>query len=242
VISVSSSETASYSSSHVPWGLRDTVYAVLTALTLVLLGIGIRLGAAWLGLVSLSTSGRVLAAFALEAVLLIPAWVWGPGKYGGGWAILGLRRFPFGRSTALGSASLAFIMVVNTIWELLRRRLGWPGQPSYLPFFGEGLPGLGLALLLGAGVAPVAEEIFFRGYLYAGLRARWGLGWAMFASAAIFSLAHLVPGVLPPIFFTGVVLAAVFEGSGSLWPCIVLHSTINALAFIAAYLAQRLPA
>lgn len=238
---MSSPKTPSSLPKPVPWGLRDMAYAVLTALALVLLSLGIRLGTAWLGFASLSTSGRVLAAFALEAVLLIPAWFWGPGKYGGGWAALGLRRFPFGRSTALGAASLAFIMVMNTIWELARRRLGWPGQPNYLPLFGEGLPGLGLALLLGAVVAPFAEEVFFRGHLYAGLRARWGLGWAMLASAAIFSLVHLVPGVLPPIFFTGLVLATVFEGSGSLWPCIVLHSTVNALAFIAAYLAQRLP-
>jgi len=235
-----SPETGSASSKPVPWGPRDIAYAVLAALSLVLLGLGIKWGAARLGLTSLSAKSRVLAAFALEAVLVIPAWVWGPGKYRGGWASLGLRPFPFGRSAALSAASLVFIMVMNTIWEPVRRHLGWPGQPNYLPFFGEGLPGLSLALLLGAGVAPFAEEIFFRGYLYAGLRARWGLGWAMLASAAIFALPHLVPGVLPPIFFTGLVLAAVFEGSGSLWPCIVLHSTVNALAFIAAYLAQRL--
>lgn len=238
---MSPAEDVELSSLRAPWGVRDVVYAMLAAVGLVLLGLGIRLGATWLGLGELSPGGRILAAFALEAMLVIPAWILGPRKYGGGWAVLGLRPFPFGRSAALASASLAFIMVVNAIWELQRRRLGWPGQPSYLPLFGEGLRGLGLALFLGAGVAPVAEEILFRGYLFAGLRARLGLGWALVASAAVFSLAHLVPGVLPPIFFTGIVLAVVFEGSNSLWPCIAVHSTLNALAFIAVYLAQRLP-
>jgi hypothetical protein len=141
----------------------------------------------------------------------------------------------------LGSASLAFIMVINTIWDIVRRRMGWPGQPDYLPLFGEGLAGLAVALLLGAGVAPVAEEVFFRGYLYTGLRERWGLGWGLVASALLFAVVHLVPGVLPPVFFTGLVLATVYEANDSLWPCIILHGTINALAFIAAYVVRQLP-
>lgn len=239
---MSSPEASPSPTGAAPWSLRDIIRALGTALLLVFWSLGLRAGLEQLGIISPSPNGRILVAFALEAGLLIPAWAWGPGKYGGGWARLGLRPFQLSRSAVLAIASMAFIMVMNMTWELTRRRLGWPGQPNYLPLFGEGLPGLCLALLLGAVVAPFAEEVFFRGYLYAGLRARWGFGWGTLASAAIFSLVHLVPGVLPPIFFTGIVLAIVFESTGSLWPSIMIHSAINALAFIAAYLAQRLPA
>lgn len=230
---------------RVPWTLRDTLLASLTAVALVAVGVEVRNGAGWLlsrsGLAPPSGTVRVLTAFALEAVLIVPAWFWGPHRHGGGWASLGFRRFPFTRSAVLGSASLAFIMVINTIWDIVRRRMGWPGQPDYLPLFGEGLAGLAVALLLGAGVAPVAEEVFFRGYLYTGLRERWGLGWGLVASALLFAVVHLVPGVLPPVFFTGLVLATVYEANDSLWPCIILHGTINALAFIAAYVVRQLP-
>ncbi len=97
------------------------------------------------------------------------------------------------------------------------------------------MTGLAWALLLGAVVAPVAEEVFFRGFLYAGLRGRWGLGWGLAVSALIFGLAHLMPGVLVPIALLGVVLAWLYEVTGSLWPSILLHMAINGLALVAAY-------
>jgi hypothetical protein len=69
------------------------------------------------------------------------------------------------------------------------------------------------------------------------LRDRLGLGWGLVISGVIFALVHLVPGVLPPIFVMGVVFALLYQGTGSLWPCIILHGAINSLAFVALYLA-----
>ena len=103
--------------------------------------------------------------------------------------------------------------------------------------FGGGIGGLLLALLLGGVVAPVAEEIFFRGYLYTGMRARWGVGWALAVSSLIFALIHLTPGVLPPLFIMGLLLAYLYERSDSLWPSILLHATINSIAFIGMYIS-----
>jgi membrane protease YdiL (CAAX protease family) len=98
-----------------------------------------------------------------------------------------------------------------------------------------------MALLVGGVAAPVAEEVFFRGFLYKGLRHRWGVGWALVLSGLVFALVHIVPGVLPPIFVMGVVFAYVFERSGSIWPCIILHGAINSLAFGLAYLQEAFP-
>ncbi len=226
-----------------PWGYRDMLWAVAAAIGLIVVGIIIVA-------VSIALSGRgtsslapqsVFVVFALEAVLLVPAWLWGPHKYGGGWARLGLHRGPVLRAIVLLVITFPLVLLVNGLWEIARQALNLPGQPNYLPLFGSGPGGLGIALLLGGVVAPVAEEVFFRGYLYAGLRTRLGLGWGLAISGAIFALAHGIPGVFPPIFLMGVMLALLYELTGLLWPSIALHAAINSLAFTAAYVASKYP-
>ncbi len=230
---------------RVGWGLRDMFWAALVALCLVMGGALAIFIALWLsfglGTRAFPQNVQLTMVFALEAVIIVPAWLWGPGKYGGGWASLDLRRFALVKSALFVLGALILVLGINVLWDVVRERLGWVGQPNILPFFGQGVRGLALALFLGAVVAPIAEEIFFRGYLYAGLRDRLGLGWGIVLSSAIFALVHLLPGVLPPIFLMGVLFAVLYEVTDSLWPCIALHGAINALAFVALYLVERYP-
>lgn len=81
---------------------------------------------------------------------------------------------------------------------------------------------------------PVTEEIFFRGFVFAGLASRLGIRGAMVGSAVVFSLFHMDLGVLIPIFITGLLLAWLYRRTGSLWPSIVAHAGQNALALLAA--------
>jgi uncharacterized protein len=230
---------------RVPWTVRDMVVASLAALALFAIGIGLLVVAQLIW----TASGReapgqgvqALAIFTLEAILILPAWWWGPRKYGGGWWALGLRRSPSWRMVSAVGLGLIATLAINAGWEQVRQRLGWVGQPDVLPLFGEGIQGLLLALVLGGIVAPVAEEIFFRGYLYPGLRDRLGLGWGLVLSSAVFSIVHVFPGVLLPIFLMGLIFAWLYERYDSLWPCILLHGAINTLAFLAAYAVERFP-
>jgi membrane protease YdiL (CAAX protease family) len=229
----------------VPWGLRDMILALLLAVALVALGIGIVLG--WsqlgprLGLPAISRESLILVVLAMEWVLVLPAWFLGPGKNGSGWRSLGLRGYAW--LSSLGPLLAVFLgtLVINGVWGVVRQRLGLQGQPDYLPLFGEGVRGLIMALVVGAIVAPFAEEVFFRGYLYAGLRQRWGVAWGLVISSLIFSVVHVIPGVMPPIFVMGLLLAWLYERTDSLWPSIALHGMINGMAFLAAYLIQHLP-
>ena len=79
-------------------------------------------------------------------------------------------------------------------------------------------------------VTPVVEEVFFRGFVFAGLVPRLGVGWAILASSAVFSFFHLAVGVLIPIFITGLLLAWLYHRNGSLWPSIIAHAGQNTLA------------
>lgn len=94
-------------------------------------------------------------------------------------------------------------------------------------------------------LAPLAEEVLFRGILFQGLRARGGFWLAAVISAALFTLAHLgedggwlasgviAAGILP----LGLVFAAVVERRGSLLPSIVAHASYNALGVAVLILA-----
>jgi len=90
-------------------------------------------------------------------------------------------------------------------------------------------------------VAPIAEEFFFRGFLFGVLRqiqvtvAGRELGpWlAAVIVALLFGLAHAGsanPQFLVPLGFLGFVLCMIRGRTGSLYPCMALHSLNNAVA------------
>ena len=83
--------------------------------------------------------------------------------------------------------------------------------------------------------APVAEEIFFRGFMFAGIRAHGSFVVAALVSSGIWGLFHYTgsegwPVVLQLSVF-GVILAAVYERTGSIRPTIAFHTLNNAIAF-----------
>jgi membrane protease YdiL (CAAX protease family) len=83
-------------------------------------------------------------------------------------------------------------------------------------------------------LGPLAEELFFRGFLYNALRQRIMLPAAVLAQALVFSLIHYRTTYFSPVqigvvFFMGCVLAGVYEWRKTLWAPIMLHSLVNFL-------------
>jgi membrane protease YdiL (CAAX protease family) len=82
-------------------------------------------------------------------------------------------------------------------------------------------------------IAPIAEEFFFRGFLFGALR-RWKGPWvAAVLTGLLFGLAHTGSAAsqyLIPLAFLGFVLCIVRWKTGSLYPCMALHSVNNSLA------------
>ena len=98
---------------------------------------------------------------------------------------------------------------------------------------------LALGLIGVAVVAPVVEEILFRGVVFGWLRGRIPVPAAVVVSAAIFSLAHLgwrEWSLLLPVLGIGCVLATLYHYSRSLWPGILVHSSINTVATLVVLL------
>lgn len=91
------------------------------------------------------------------------------------------------------------------------------------------------AALLVIAVAPVAEEVLFRGFMYRGLRNSVGPWVAAVAVGAIFGLIHLTDAdtapLVPLLAVLGALMCVLYERTGSLAAPIALHVLNNTLAF-----------
>jgi membrane protease YdiL (CAAX protease family) len=93
-----------------------------------------------------------------------------------------------------------------------------------------------LAVLV-AIVVPIGEEIFFRGLTYGAFRRRLGRHAAVLASALFFAAAHLSLVELMPILILGLILAYLYEYTGSLVPGMIAHAVNNLAALVLFYLS-----
>jgi len=143
---------------------------------------------------------------------------------------LGMRRF---RLSALGWMLLAYVGYVAAV-ATYAAVFGAPDQQDIARDLGldSGTVAAVFSVLLIAGLAPIAEELFFRGMLFGGLRVRLPFFVAALISAAIFGSLHLATGAsaVPPLILFGFALAWLYERTGSLWPAIILHAINNSLA------------
>ncbi|MBA3857211.1 MAG: hypothetical protein C0507_09920 [Cyanobacteria bacterium PR.3.49] len=80
-------------------------------------------------------------------------------------------------------------------------------------------------------LAPICEEILFRGFLYTALRRYWGILPSMLVSAALFAGVHLDAGAFLPLMTLGMLFAFTLERTRSILPCIVAHGLWNSGTF-----------
>jgi membrane protease YdiL (CAAX protease family)/NAD-dependent dihydropyrimidine dehydrogenase PreA subunit len=149
-------------------------------------------------------------------------------------------------SAGLVGALLVGVEVVALGYGLGVQALGWR-QPVSLSsdvasVFGGGGLGVVLAVVLVALVAPVAEELAFRGVILSALE---GLGLGMWPaigiSAVVFAVYHLNAWLFVPMTALGVALGWLARSRKTLWPAIALHVLYNGLAVAAAFLVPLLP-
>jgi len=181
--------------------------------------------------------GAWLGSHAIGLVILATVWLLGQDQGRMSLASLGLRRpktsWPL--ALLLSIVVLAVSIGFTALYALAIKPLGIdllvpPDVPREIIFNGYAIVWTFEAL---AGWTPLTEEIFFRGFVMPGLVARWGVTGAAVGSALIFSLFHLHPGVLLPIFITGLLLAALYHLTGSLWPPVIAHAGQNTVALVA---------
>jgi uncharacterized protein len=130
--------------------------------------------------------------------------------------------------------------VVTALYQSVVHLHGSDKLPQSLGV-GSSTAALAAAAVFVCVVAPVAEEFFFRGFIFGALR-RWhvvvgghdiGTWLAAAITGILFGLAHTGSAAaqyLIPLGFLGFVLCLVRWRTGSLYPCMALHSINNSLA------------
>lgn len=158
--------------------------------------------------------------------------------WGVSWWQVGLR--PASLGWYLGAVLLAALAIlatslVNLAMEAL---LGGPIENPQVGMLTPGgaspLSALAMFFLI-AGVAPVVEELLFRGLVYGWIRERFGIWPGLLVSSLIFSCVHGIPMLIPPLFVVGCFLAWLYEKSGSILPCMVMHAVFNGAMLAALY-------
>lgn len=99
--------------------------------------------------------------------------------------------------------------------------------------------GLALAIVVVGLLAPVGEELFFRGYMLTRLRQAWSPGPAILVTAIAFGIIHgeWVHGLLAAGI--GVYLGLVTERAGSVVPAMICHAVNNtASVLLSAWLGS----
>jgi membrane protease YdiL (CAAX protease family) len=88
----------------------------------------------------------------------------------------------------------------------------------------------GLATLVSVCIlAPLLEEMLFRGIILRSFLRQYSRSRAFVYSAALFGLAHLNIYQFVVGFALGMIAAWLYERSRSLWPCVLLHAAYNSL-------------
>lgn len=91
-------------------------------------------------------------------------------------------------------------------------------------------------LIVVALVAPVTEEIIFRGLILDGLRENYPLRTALLLSSMFFAVIHFDVYAVVNAFILGIALAFVRISTGSLFLCIVLHALVNAFPYALSHI------
>lgn len=157
------------------------------------------------------------------------------------------KVLPFGLYMFM--AAFPVVLLVGYAWMFLLTYLQSAGynvaveQQSIINLFIQADSTLSfLALWFMATImAPVAEELLFRGAIYRFFKGRCSTPCAMIISAAFFALLHFNLASFPSLVVLGVFLCIAYELSGNLEVSIIFHSIFNLNSIFLIYLQPELP-
>ncbi len=222
------------SRASVPWGAHDVWMGVLAAAATYGVALGIVFAAtAALPDPDLDVWVAVVPTL-LELLFLAPVWWFALRKPGGSLKTLGFVRFK-PQVLAVGVGLLICFFLFNGVYAAILRSFGLRVQTDLTPLVRE-LASPWPLIVTVVLVAPLVEETFFRGFVFAGLRSRYDWRWAAVISGFLFSAAHMELTFFLPGFLLGFLFAYLYQRSNSIWPGVIIHMGMNALAMTAVYL------
>lgn len=147
--------------------------------------------------------------------------------------LLGLESGPYWRLVA-GMISLG--VIVDWLFSLVLRPLEKEGNLLNLSSWEDGGAGLFYALLSSVVLAPLVEEVVYRGFLFQSYLKRFGFWLAIFFSTFLFTAIHDygIYGSASVAFF-GLCACVLYRATGSLWAAIIFHAVSNGLILLTSW-------
>lgn len=159
--------------------------------------------------------------------------------------LLGLTRLPSWTDIGLSPlAYVVYILVASLVIQAITQAV--PGfQPDQVQDVGFSMIGQRYELLAAfitiVIIAPIAEEVLFRGYLYGKLLQRVPVWAAMLATSVLFGIVHMQWNVGVDVFVLSMFLCALRSLTGSIWAGVLVHMIKNGIAFFIGFVAPLLP-
>ncbi len=215
----------------VPWNARDVWLGLAAFVGLSIITTGLFLVLIFGFSFELSIELMLIIG---ELAFVVPIWLFAVRKYGISWKALGFRSFTAG-TLAVGFGLVFAAYIVTAFYAAIVIELfDSPMQPDLEPVAREmALPWL--LIVLAVIVAPFVEELFFRGFVFAGFRQRYGWQKAALMSSALFAVGHLQPLAIVPLFMLGYIFAYLYHRSRSIWPGILMHFLVNLWGIIVEF-------
>ena len=208
-----------------PWSIKDLLIASLFSLVLAL-GVS-RVGA------NISTSALLLMQW---GIVLAPIVLLSSRKFTLKWEHFGFAKIKVLK--CLGQAAKAYLKYFLLIFifaaVMISTGIELPGfgmQESLIPLFGDSKTEIIIAGVVIIIIAPVVEEIYFRGIIFRTLQNKMPYAYASTVSALLFSALHTPWTSFFPIFILGLIMNSLVHRNQSLWPSIIFHASNNAIAF-----------
>jgi hypothetical protein len=222
---------------RIAWGPRE----IAQALGIVVAGLIFLTGAAALvaAVAGLTFTDSQVLGVSLVATLFLDLGLFGlaaifsVGKYRLRWSALGFRPLVLDRAWVIAATVVGMFVTVG-VYAAIVQLIGADDLLPQSTLEGDVFDNRALVVMAGilaVLAAPVAEETFFRGFLFGGLVKRLGIFGAALASGFLFSLAHAQPTTLIPFTFIGIVLAWSYVYTGSIWTNIGAHLIFNLISF-----------
>lgn len=153
---------------------------------------------------------------------------------------LGLGRLIVWRDYLLAAGGLVVYFALAMVVMNLAKFLPWVdlAQKQEVGIVDPSNGELILVFLLFAVVAPIVEEVIFRGFLFHHIRKSMPFWLTAIIVSVLFGAAHMQWNVGINVFVMSLVMCWAREYSGTIWPGIVMHMLKNAIAVYALFVVQ----
>lgn len=226
------------SQSFVPWQLKDVIFAILSWFIGTLI-IGILI----VGLTNPDESLAIILTLVTSSFMLIFLSIGlGPLLYRSTIRTLGLvppaKMLPSLLLWPIFAlfASSCFLALYIPLLSILNIESPEP-VPFNTNFPTVSLVIIGLFVII---IGPLAEELFFRGFIFPAVTKRFGLFLGATGSSLVFALFHIDPVLYLPTFVAGLILTFLYAKTHSLTSSFIAHGAQNCIAFLGAITSSEL--